>query len=273
MKHLCVFLCALLVVAPPLLAEKVLAPFDFSQGDWALIGVPLHNYKSLPIQKELGTFVTKDQAFMRQIQEEWDLDMTFEDKCDYHYALKIYRDKELISTIKLNLHCGYLTADGLSYEFAPAEFERFKQHAKPISWSRVSFADLDLLKEAIQRLDKTRDVYWYEDVKPYKYPGYFMFSVNGLPWSANLDSLYTEVDEQIRQASNSHQFYLQKYYHVIRGDNMFVRYIVNCDERVSRKVQLSQTLGWRSHLSGRDSLRVVAIGLDEERYWKIMGRR
>ena len=33
---------------------------DFSSGDWALVGVPVHNYRMMPIQEELGTFVTKD---------------------------------------------------------------------------------------------------------------------------------------------------------------------------------------------------------------------
>ncbi len=254
-------------------AKKVIEDLDFDTGDWALIGVPLHNYKSLPIQRDLGTFITKDRAFMQQIQQSWDLALTFEDKCDYHYALKFYREGELINTIKLNLHCGYLTSDGFSYSFNPSEFERFKQHAKPISWSRISFGDLDLLKKAIQRLDKTKGVYWYEDIDQYRYPGYFMLSVNGLPWSSNLDSLHTTIQAQIQAQVNSDRFYLKKYYHVFRYDYIHVRYIVNCEESLAKRVEMKQALGWRSHLAGRDSVRIVAIGVDEQKYWKIMDKK
>ncbi|RMG17230.1 MAG: hypothetical protein D6730_24220 [Bacteroidetes bacterium] len=251
-------------------SRHVFGHLNFAQGQWALVGVPLHNYKALPVQKELGTFITKDATFMQQIQQDWDLEMTFEDKCDYHYALKFYLDGKLVETAKLNLYCGYLTVDGFSYTFDPQEFERFKQHANPIHWSRISFADLHLLKKAIQKLDTTEDVYWYEDVQQYQYPGYFMFGINALPWSADLDSLYQAVTAQIRIQTHSSDFYLQKYYHLIRGDYLYVRYILNCEPSLAGQLDFKQTLGWRSHLAGKDSVRIVAIGIDEQRYWELM---
>ena len=251
-------------------AKKVFRELNFDQGSWALVGVPLHNYQSMPIQRELGTFITKDLAFMKKIQREWDLERTFEDKCDYHYALKFYQDGKLVETVKLNLNCGYLTHNGFSYKFNPNEFDIFKRHSSSIEWSRISFADLDLLKKAIEKLDARQDIYWYDDVKQYLYPGYFMFSVSELPWNTNLDSLQTSIEHQISQQAGETHFYLKKFYHVFRYDNLHVRYIVNCESNLANKVKLSRAMAWRSHLSGKDSVRIVAIGVDRQKYWDIM---
>lgn len=253
--------------------KAVLQDLKLDQGDWVIIGIPVHNYRAVPVQKDLGTFITKDKNLMKTIQQGWDLDLTFEDKCDYHYALKFYCDDQLIRTVKLNLYCGYLTSDGMSYEFAPQRFDEFKQHAKPIDWSRISFADLSLLKRAVETLENKPDVYWYEDVQPYKYSGFFMLAVNGLPWNADVDSLDRVMKQNLAGEIKDDDFYLKKYFHVIRGDKLYVRYMVNCDPFLAQRVAPeNRYLPWRSHLEQTDSVRIVAIGLNQERYRKIMGK-
>lgn len=267
------FLCLLLLVTQVTLADKVISDLNFLKGDWAIVGVPVHNYQMLPIQNELKTFLSKDRALMLEIQAKWDLPVTFEDKCDYHYALKFYKDGLLMKTLKLNLYCGYLASDGLAYEFNPAEFERFRTRSAPVGWSRISFADLGRLKDAVSKLDRADEVYWYEDVEPYRYSGFFMVSANRLPWNADLDSLEQAVHKMIRKRGGSNQFYLKKYYHLIQGDHLFARYLVNCEESLANKIdQGNQYLGWRSHLHNTDSVRIVAIGINQRRYWELMNR-
>ena len=270
MQSICISLL-LFFSLTSLSAKQILSDLNFGSGKWVVIGVPVHNYKSLPVQEELGTFIMKDLNLMKSIQKSWDLDLTFEDKCDYHYALKFYQNSQLIRTVKLNLHCGYLTFDGLSYDFDPARFGEFKQSATAIDWSRISFGDLDLLKLAIRTLDDKPNVFWYEDVYPYTYSGYFMIGVNNLPWNASLDSLDQEVYQGIRLTTNQDNFYLKKYFHVVRGDKLFVRYLVNCEEQFAQTFPVeNQYLKWRSHLQGTDSVRVVAIGINQSRYQRIM---
>ncbi|MEO1448818.1 MAG: hypothetical protein AAFV07_04780, partial [Bacteroidota bacterium] len=218
-----------------LAAYPLLDGFDFSSGEWAMIGVPLHNYRMLPIIEETGSFISKDTGLMDELQNAWsNLDMTFDDKCDYHYALKFYHNGELVRTLRANLYCGYISYDGLSYELDVAEFEAFARDAKSVSWSRISFGDLGLLKDAIGTLKKAKGVYWYEDVLPYTYPGFCMLNVNGLPWNADLDSLHQEVQQFVESESRSSDFYLKEYFHIIRGDHIFVRYVINCEERLAR---------------------------------------
>ena len=255
-------------------SKTILQDLNFSQGDWVIIGIPVHNYRALPVQTDLGTFISKDKNLMKRVQQSWDLDPTFEDKCDYHYAIKFYLDDQLIRTIKLNLYCGYLTWDGLSYEFDPNKFDEFKSNATPIDWSRISFADLNLLKQAIQTLDGKPDVYWYDDVNPYRYSGYFMLAVNGLPWNTNIDSLDQAIHYRISGQIQNEDFYLKKYFHVVRGDKLFVRYMVSCDPFLAQRVAPEDRyLPWRSHLEQTDSVRIVAIGLNQERYKKIMSKK
>jgi len=255
-------------------AKAILQDLNFDQGNWVIIGIPVHNYRAVPVQKDLGTFITKDLGLMSRIQKGWDLSPTFDDKCDYHYALKFYQNERLVKTLKLNLYCGYLTWDGLSYEFNPNQFSEFKSHAKPIDWSRISFADLGLLKQAVETLETTPNIYWYEDVQPYKYGGYFMLAVNNLPWNTNVDSLDRAVQNDLLAEINDDNFYLKKYFHVIRGNKMFVRYMVNCDPFLANRVAPERRyLPWRSHLEQTDSVRIVAIGLNQTRYQKIMSKK
>jgi hypothetical protein len=257
-------------------AKMILREINFDEGNWVLVGVPLHNYKLLPIQKELGTFIIRNDTLLKEIRENWDFPLTFEDKCDYHYELKFYRDEELQLTLRLNLYCGYITYDDMSYEFNTTEFERIRLGATPIDWSRISFVDMDLLKSAVATLDTVGDIFWYEDVKPYYFSGYTLIGLNELPWYADLDSLQHEVENSIRNQAEEDSFYLKPYFHIIRGDNLYVRYFVHCErdfaesEYAESDLLGNQFLRWRSHLADKDSVSIVAIGLDKLRYRELM---
>ncbi len=255
-------------------ATPVLGDLDFSSGSWALIGVPVHNYQKLPIQTELGSFVTEDTRLLRELQRSWDFEMTFDDKCDYHYALKVYRNGELVKTLQLNLYCGYITVDGFSYSFPANQFDLIREQAKPIPWSRIQFQDPETLRRAITTLDASNDVYWYEDVQQYLHPGYFMLTVNNLHWNADRDSLQQVVNQYLTNLSAENEFYLQEYYYLITDGVMTVKYIVNCTETLATALsdQNNAYFRWRSHFqSNNGTISILAIGVDERRYKALMG--
>lgn len=262
-----------LLTLPTLHAEAVMGDFDFSEGNWALIGVPVHNYQLLPVQTELGTFVTEDRELLKTLQRRWHFDMTFDDKCDYHYALKLYRDGELMTTYKLNLHCGYITYDGFSYTFPIGEFDLLRDQSRRIPWSRIRFDDPETLKRAIRRLETSEDVYWYDDVEQYMFPGYFMISVNNLPWNADRDSVHREISQYIFELTHSDQFYLKEYYYLVQDGNMYIRYLINCDEQLARMFgeQHSAFFRWRSHFQeANGTVSILALGVDESRFRYLM---
>ncbi|MEO0583174.1 MAG: hypothetical protein AAF135_13200 [Bacteroidota bacterium] len=252
-------------------AKQIFEGFDFSQGEWAIIGVPLHNYHKLPIQEELGTFIVTDTRFMSSLQQSWDFAMTFDDKCDHHYALKVYRNGELVESMSLNLFCGYVSINGLSYQFDPAEFDQFKQNARQIPWSRISFSDPGTLKSAIQKLDATPDVYWYQDVSQYEYTGYFMLNIDNLPWDTDRDSLQQVVRQKIAQRTQTNDFHLAEHFHIVEGEKLGIRYLVNCDQGLAQQLVRYQYLPWRTHLSSsKDAVYILALGIDEDRFRRLM---
>ncbi len=266
----------LFVSVSSLSAKALLDKLPLQQGNWAMVAVPVHNYYLLPVQQELGTFMTNDRAFLQEIQARWDFDPVYEDDCDYHYALKFYQDKQLMKTYMLNLHCGYISVDGLSYAFDPAEFQRFQSHSEEIAWSRISFGDLSVLKQAIQTLSQAPDVYWYEDVNQYKYEGFFMLNLNNLSWKTDLDSLQQAVETAIVRKTGKHDFYLQRYFHLVQGEKMSVRYLVNCNQQTGTQLSTYAVIPWRSHLqpysetTRQDSVRVLVLGVDKRRYFQLM---
>ncbi|MEL6591255.1 MAG: hypothetical protein AAFQ87_17145 [Bacteroidota bacterium] len=251
-------------------AKNILADLNLNSGHWALVGVPLHNYQLIPIQQELGTFITKNKRLLTQLQTDWDFDRTFEDDCDYHYSLKFYQDNQLVKTVLLNLHCGYLTVDGRSYIFTLNDFESIKKQADGIAWSRISFGDLAVLKKAVTTLSGSPEVYWYEDVRQYEYEGFFMLNLNNLPWNTDLDSLQERLQFAIERKTGTTDFYLQPYFHLVQGEKMSARYLVNCDAPVGEQLAAYAMVPWRSHLHNRDSVRILAIGVDRRKYQKIM---
>jgi hypothetical protein len=272
MKKLTFFLC-LLFALHNLQADKIFQDLDFSSGEWVMVGVPLHNYQLLPIQQELGTFICKDMSLLKEIQKNWDLEYTNEDNCDYHYTLKFYRNKEEMRSYTLNLYCGYITLEGLSYSFDPQLFDKVKKMAKSVDWSRINFSDEKALRKAITTLSKAPDVYWYEDVRPLEYKGFFMMGLRGLSWDTNMDSLAEATTKYIADKTGKKDFYVKENFFSLDGDMMYVSYEVNCNEDMTKHIQKIPTAvtDWKPHVNRGDTIRVVAIGVNETRYHKLMG--
>jgi len=266
--------CSLLILSVAMSisvqAEKIMDDMNFSQGDWVLIGVPIHNVQNLPVQKELGTFISHDRNLMQQIKQQWDLPLTFKDKCDYHYEIKFYESGKLKRTFLINLFCGTLYDEGLSYKFDPRLFEEIRTVAKPVDWSRITFGNLDLLRKAIRILDDTPEVFWYRDVQPYLYPGYFLIRVVNIPWDANMDTVYNNIHDMVESKVRSSNFYLQEHVASMDGDYKAVKYAIYCDQSTSRRYGPGKYINWRSHFFGKDSVQVVAIGIDLKRYLELV---
>lgn len=257
--------------------ENILGNLDFTDGaEWALIGVPVTNYKMLPIQRELGTFITKDIEVMRKLQKEWNLQLTYDDKCDIHYLLKFYRNGKQETSLKVNLHCGYLDMDDQAYIFDPLDFNRFREGTEPIKWSKITFGNQELLQQAVRKMNNTQGVYWYENsIQSYMYPGYFMIQYQNLPWDANEDSLYTMAQVHLEMATgDTINYYLERHLKEVSDDlnTKRISYKVHCDEAFSAKATAlpNRYMRWRSHFEGRDSISVIAIGVDKNRYEQIM---
>jgi hypothetical protein len=254
-------------------AERLLGDLDFTQGKWVMVGVSLHNYHPLPIQEQIGTFIMADSYIMKQIQQKWDFEEVFEDYCDYHYALKIYQDGNLVRTFKVNLLCDYISMDGMSYQYSEREFIEFRRYFKPIKWSRIRFRDLDLLKASVIKLDNIPNVYWYGDVKQYNFKGSFSCGIDHLPWNADKDSVIAAFSEQIVKETGREDFYANLKYWLVSEDLewMDLRLNVYCDEDFFKKYKRNNVItDWRNHFSEQSFVQIVVIGLNQEDYYRAM---
>lgn len=255
-------------------AYKILEELDFEVGEWVLVGVPIQNYRSVEIQENLKTFINQDTALMRKLQREWDFEMTFNDKCDEHYALKFYRDGELQTTLKVNLYCGYLTMNQLAYDFDPKTFELFRNKSKPLAWSEIKFGDQSTLRRAIEKLSSIQGVYWYDDEpKAFAYSGYLMLQYRNLSWDADNDSLRFRTKVALESTTGSDAYFLEEYLVELSEDQERKRVVfrVHCEKEFADLVTLpSRYLRWKSHWEGRDSISIYAIGIDRRRYKQIM---
>ena len=66
MRFILVFTLVSLLFTPYSHAEKIIGDMDFSTGNWSMVGIPVHNYKQLPIQKYIFCFVEGLDGFFEQ---------------------------------------------------------------------------------------------------------------------------------------------------------------------------------------------------------------
>jgi hypothetical protein len=270
-KRLIAFFVLGLALLPCLSAKRLLDDLDLTTGRWEMIGVSLTNYQQVPIQDKLGTFILSDPTIIKQMQQKWDFEEVYEDYCEYHYALKFYRNGELQKTLRANLLCNYITDEAFSFKFSEREFVEFQRYFKPIRWSRIRFSDLDVLQTAVTQLDRMPGVYWYGDVKQYNFDGEFSIAVNELPWNANRDSVVQEITGYIQGRTGRDDFYITQKYWTFSEDmeKMSLKLNVYCNEEFYRKYALGGVItNWRSLLNEQNFVQIVVIGMSREEYFQ-----
>lgn len=255
---------------PETQARKVLSELDFSSGNWVMIGVSLRNATLHPIQDTLGTFICKDKTVLNKIKEEWDFSPMFEDVCDYHYAIKFYKDGELKQTLRLNLNCRYILLGGAAFDFTPQDLLKYRPSFKSINWSRITFRNQEVLREAVRKIVELPNVYPYQDIKPYLFSGYFTVGYENLNWNIDKDSLTKELTREIRAISGRKDFYAAPTFVFVQGDFMKIRFEVYCEKSFLESYNGPVTAGWRSHLEYSDQIQIITIGLSRDNYQKIM---
>ena len=267
------FALLILLSVVPVSARRVLSGLDFSQGEWKMVGVSLHNYHLMPIQEKLGTFVLKDAQILQKIQMEWDFEEKFDDYCDYHYALKFYKDGNLVRTLRANLLCNYISWGGLSFEFTQEDLLEYRRYFRPIQWSRIRFRDPELLKIAIHELEVLDDVYWYGDMKQYDFNGFFLTGVDSLPWNANRDSVADTITSQLAIDMGRDDFYLTVSHWYMTDDlnYMHLRFRIYSSEDFALAYPRKDVLvRWRTQYSQQAFIQIMVIGLNKKQYYQAM---
>jgi len=270
LKILATYVAALCLSTGSIQAKQLLEDLDFESGNWDMVGVSLVNHKPVEIQDQIGTFIVRESHILRQMQAKWDFEPTFEDYCDYHYALKFYKDGNLEKTLRVNLVCNYITDGAFSYRFSPDLFVEYKRYYVPIRWSRIRFKDLDLLHNAVAKIDLMPGIYWYGDVQQYNFDGEFSISVRDLPWNASRDSVIQVQTERISSETGREDFYITEKYWLLSPDfeKMELRLNIYCNQDLYKAYSGNDVMTWwRSHFSEQSFVQIMVIGLSKEEFF------
>jgi hypothetical protein len=272
LAFLAIFLCSL--SAYP---KGMLEGLNFRDGaNWALVGVSLFNYNTLPIQAEIGSFKVSDPVVLQAMQRKWHVRPFYQDHCEHHYALKIYRERELVRTLKINLHCHYITSGVFSYEFPPELFLQFRSDFKPLDWIKVIYKDVKDVRKAVDIIQKTPEVYLYHDTEPYRYDGFFIYTTPVMSWDVDRDSVLQSVHQIIKKRTNKSNFYITPY--VLFLDKQYkisFKYIVFCNADIGMKfIRDKEVVVWRKHfeflLPEEQEIELVILGLNSEKYKQLI---
>jgi len=269
------------------LLYHVLNDLDLNDGaNYEIVGVSLHNYKLMPFQEEMKTWIIRRNSVIREMKRTWAFPLTFDDYCDWHYALKIYRDYQLVKTLKVNLHCGYVTDGYLSYAFDPQVLYALKPYMQPISWSAIHYFQLPSLRKAATAFHRTPDVYLYDELEPYLYDGYFVIGIDNLHWRVSRDSVFFALEDRLAGLLGTEDFHLEPQFTFVSDDfsKISLRFKVYCSETLFRtyKRQVRPhhiTAHWRDHFRfvdpdhtnpERRKVQILVIGMTRERYFQLM---
>ncbi|MCS7085166.1 MAG: hypothetical protein RMM53_05110 [Bacteroidia bacterium] len=271
-------LFALLTLGPVAGAEakQILADLDFENGHWIMVGVRLYNYRPVEMQKRLGTFVLADSTVLQTLKRKWIFSPFWDDDCDYHYALKFYQGKTLRKTLKINLHCRYITDGGLSYHFDPALLEEYEKLYRRVPWTTLTFHSLDSLRRAIAVLARKEEVLFYDPPEKYLLDGYYVRALDGLAWNVNRDSLTREVRNALigrtgipENPEGTMPFVVEPLIFFVEDDfSLSMRWKVYCNKKhASVQGPGYVSASWREHLHpmehGETGLQLTVIGVDE----------
>lgn len=281
--------CLAVLLPSTAAADRILRNLALDDGaTWEIVGLTLHNYQPHPLQKDLGTFVIADVELLQKLQQDWDLRLMFDDYCDWHYSLKIYRNRELVKTLKVNLVCGYITDGAFSYKFNPAQMEVFRDRRLRLPWSRIRYRNLDNLQLALTKLEKRTDVYFYNDIKPFRYNGWFHVGIEKQALRVNRDSLDSAVTAVVKKIGGGDDVYVTSYLMSIddKSRQLAFRYTVYCDEVFAKRFakaapdattalwvggRVTRTLPWRAHTVDTPFLQLLVVGITQDKYWKELG--
>lgn len=251
-------------------ACALLGGINFDEGDWTLIGVSLPNYAPHPLQQRFSAFRIQDKAVLKEMQALWQGKPFYEDYCDYHYVLKLYKDRKLIKTLKVNLRCGYVTEGVFSYTFSPEWLVRFANSFQPVMWSRVWFQKNESLRPAVSALLAAPEVYFYEEPQPYLFEGRFIIAVDSVHWRVPRDSLYEAVRHTVEKAFPPGRVYVRPYFFFLDDRSLLhFRFEVFCDkadfERYGKALPVS--VRWQPHILPGEAKRLILIGVNKERFF------
>lgn len=251
--------------------KKMLEDLDFSDGEWEMVGVSLHNYWLVPIQSEIRHFVLRNREVLQHMKKNWIFEQTYNDYCEHHYALRFYRNGKMMKFLKVNLHCGYISDGGLSYKMDSSQFTQYKQFFFPLKLSRVGYRSLNNIRRAINILSEQKDVWLYYDPIPYQYDGFFVVKIDSLPWNVNRDSVLLEMKKKITSYAASSEFYLKQFIYFIDDGIQSIRYEVYCGKELAQKVPKNIiTAGWRGHFEYSDRIDLVFVGINKREYYQLI---
>lgn len=249
----------------------LLQDLDFSDGEWELVGVSLHNYWIVPIQNEIRHFVLRNREILQDMKKNWVFEQTYNDYCEHHYALRFYKNGKMMKFLKINLHCGYISDGGLSYKMDSTQFVKYKKYFFPLKLSRVGYRSLTNIRKAINILLQQKDVWLYYDHIPYNYDGFFVVKIDSLPWNANRDSVQLEMKKKITSLTASSNFYLKQFIYFIDDGIQSIRYEVYCSKELAQKVPDNMiTAGWRGHFEFSDRIDLIFVGISKSEYFQLV---
>lgn len=213
--------------------------FDFSNGEYYLIGFPWGGADQNDLAEELGEWYTNDTDVLNEFKSKW----TFVEPgrkfaCGYHYEVHLCKNGQSVKEFLINLNCKEIVTDEGYFYFEPDKLSSLKDKLKkPIS-KYESFDSIGSARSYHQKILSNDFLIWTDNPEWLKFEGSFSFNFKckdkNIDCLDNEEKILIELHQEISSKYPNENFELNGG----GGSNSELFVNINCNKSLSDKFDL-----------------------------------
>lgn len=154
-----------------------LKKFDFSTGDYYLLGFSWGGSDENDLAKELGEWYTDDINVLEEFKTKWTfVELGKKYACGYHYEVHLCIDGKSVKEFLINLNCNEIVTDEGYFYFETDKLASLKDKLKKPTRKFQSFDSIDDARNYHQEILKNDSLIWTPNPEWLIFEGSFSFS-------------------------------------------------------------------------------------------------
>ena len=181
---------------------KAYSPFekyDFTNGEYKLLGVYSIGSDKNSIVDSLREFYIEDVQILNRIKKEWTFDRRSPAyACGYHYDILLVKDGEVVESFSVNLNCDQIVTEKGSYFFKSELLSGLIGRNKKLRRQYNKFHNRDEGFKFIDSVSIKNEFIAYQANEWLKYEGKFRFRYDSIEDYESFETFMNSISEKLK---------------------------------------------------------------------------